>query len=419
MADGWKKVIVTLLIACGLPLVHLPRSQAGDWPQILGPERNGKASGEKLASTWPAGGPRKLWIYKLGSGYAGPAVVGERVVVFHRLADREIVEALDAASGKPVWKATFEANYRGGVNADTGPRCVPLIAEGKVYVFGSAGDLRCVSLAKGEKLWERSLLVDYKGDEGYFGAGSTPILVGGKLLVNVGGRGAGIVALDPATGKTVWNATDEGASYSSPAAVKVNGKDQALFITRYNCVLADPAGGVPKVLFPFGMRGPTVNAATPLVFGGKLFVTSSYGVGARFSSLDSAARSLWANDDTLSSQYSTPVEHNGFLYGTHGREDIGVADLRCVEAASGKVRWTKTGAGVANLILAGDTLLVVGASGRLALVRANPAKYEELATFELVNDVSRALPALSAGRLYVRTGSGDAGGQLHCLAVGQ
>ena len=418
MADGWKKDLATLLLACGLPLLLLARGQAGDWPQILGAERNGKASGEKLSATWPAGGPQKLWTHKLGSGYAGPTVVGERVIVFHRLADSEIVEALDATSGRPVWKATFEANYRGGVNADTGPRCVPLIADGNVYVFGSAGDLRCVSLAKGEKLWERPLLEEYKGDEGYFGAGSTPILVAGKLLVNVGGRGAGIVALDPATGKTAWKATDEGASYSSPTAVKVNGKDQALFITRYNCVLADPAGGAPKVLFPFGMRGPTVNAATPLVFGGKLFVTSSYGVGARFSSLNSAARSLWANDDTLSSQYSTPVEHNGFLYGTHGREDVGVAELRCVEAATGKVRWTKAGYGVANLILADERLLIVGASGRLALARANPAKYEELASHELVRDVSRALPALSGGRLFVRTGSGDSGGQLHCLAVG-
>ena len=117
MADGWKRDFATLLLACGLPLVLVARSQAGDWPQILGPERNGKASGEKLAATWPAGGPRKLWTHKLGSGYAGPAVVGERVIVFHRIDDSEIVEALDATSGKPVWKATFEANYRGGVQS--------------------------------------------------------------------------------------------------------------------------------------------------------------------------------------------------------------------------------------------------------------------------------------------------------------
>jgi outer membrane protein assembly factor BamB len=343
-------------------------------------------------------------------------VSGERVIVFHRVGDSEIAEALDAATGKPMWKATFAANYRGGVDADTGPRCVPLVADGKVYVFGAAGDLRCVALASGDRLWERSLLAEYSADEGYFGAGSTPLLVGGKLLVNVGGRGAGIVALEPATGKTAWKATDEGASYSSPTAVTVNGKEQALFITRYHCVLADPATGAVQVLFPFGKRGPTVNAATPLVFGGRLFATASYGIGAYYAPLSAGSEPVWTNDDTLSSQYATPVESGGFLYGTHGREDVGAAELRCVEAATGKVRWSKPGYGVANLILAGDKLLIVGARGRLALASASPTKYEELASHQLAGDVARALPALAAGRLYVRTGSG--GGQLHCLAVG-
>jgi outer membrane protein assembly factor BamB len=417
MIGLFKRRRLVLALTCGFPLLGAAGVWAGDWSQILGPSRNGQAVAEKLAATWPAGGPTKLWTYKLGSGYSGPAVVGERVIVFHRAGDSERVEAIDVKSGRSVWKADFSATYSGGVDADKGPRCVPLVAAGKVYVFGTAGDLRCVSLAAGEKVWERSLYADYSGDEGYFGAGSTPILVAGKLLVNVGGRGAGIVALDPATGKTVWKASDEGASYSSPTAVKVGGNEQAVFITRYNCVLADPERGAVKTLFPFGKRGPTVNAAAPLVLGGKLFVTSSYGVGANFCSFDAAkAKSLWANDDTLSSQYATPVQHNGFLYGTHGREDIGVAELRCVEAATGKVRWNQKDYGVANLILADDKLLIVGASGRLALAKANPEKYEELASHELVQDVSRALPALAGGRLYVRTG--QQGGQLHCLAVG-
>jgi hypothetical protein len=388
---------------------------AGDWPQILGPARNGQASGEKLAPKWPAGGPKVAWTFKLGSGYAGPAVVGNKVIVFHRLAGQEIVEAIDAASGKSLWKAGFEATYRPGIDPDDGPRCVPLVAEDKVFVFGAAGDLRAVSL-DGKTLWERRLYADYDGDEGYFGAGATPILVGGKLLVNIGGRGAGIVAVDPAIGKTLWKASNEKASYSSPTAVKVGNADQAIFITRMNCVLADPATGKVTTLFPFGRSGPTVNGATPILAGNKLFVTSSYGVGAQLASFDgAAAKEVWANDESLTSQYSTPVEHQGFLYGTHGREDVGVAELRCVEAATGKVRWSKSGYGVANVILAGDKLLIVGVGGRLALASANPAKYEELSSFELVSDVSRALPALSNGRLYVRSGS--KGGKLHCLVV--
>ncbi|MCI0361543.1 MAG: PQQ-binding-like beta-propeller repeat protein [Planctomycetaceae bacterium] len=418
------------LALCGLPLLAAASAWAGDWPQILGPQRSGKATGEKLAAAWPASGPKHLWSHQLGSGYAGPAVVGERVIVFHRVGDSEIVEAVNAKTGQPLWKAGFAATYRRGVDPDEGPRCVPLVADEKVFVFGAAGDLRCVSLAAGEKIWERSLYADYSADEGYFGAGSTPILVAGKLLVNVGGRGAGIVALDPASGKTVWKGSDEDASYSSPAAVSVGGKEQALFITRYNCVLADPSSGVVQKLFPFGERGPTVNAATPLVSGGKLFVTASYGVGARYAALDAApnaatsaalnsatAKTIWGDDDTLSSQYATPVLHNGFLYGTHGREDVGVAQLRCVEAATGKVRWNQEGYGVANVILAEDMLLIVGARGRLALAKASSAKYEELASCELVQGVSRALPALSGGRLYVRTGSGKQGGKLHCLGV--
>lgn len=417
MMSRVRRLALLLALAYGTPLVSGTSLRAGDWPQILGPSRNGQAASEKIAAAWSDDGPATLWTYPLGSGYAGPAIVGERVIVFHRDGRSDVIEALSVQTGKSLWKKDFETTFRPTYNPDDGPRCVPLVADGKVYVFGAAGDLRCVSLAAGDKLWERSLYADYSGDEGYFGAGSTPILVGGRLLVNVGGRGAGIVALDPATGKTLWKASDEEASYSSPTAAKIGGVEQALFVTRYNCVLADPTAGTVTKLFAFGKRGPTVNAASPLVLGGKLFVTSSYGVGANCCTLDAAkAKSLWANDDTLSSQYSTPVELDGFLYGAHGREDIGVAELRCVEAATGKVRWSKAGYGVANLILADDKLLIVGASGRLALAKANPAKYEELAAHELVQDVSRALPALANGRLFVRTGMG--GGKLYCLKVG-
>jgi outer membrane protein assembly factor BamB len=389
----------------------------GDWPQILGPNRNGHAENELIAERWPATGPKVLWRYPLGSGYAGMAVVGERLVAFQRVAQSERIECLNSASGQSLWKADFPTTYRGGIDPDTGPRCVPLIAEGSVFVFGAAGDLHAVNLENGERLWSRSLYADYRGDEGYFGAGSTPILVSGKLIVNVGGRGAGLVAIDPATGKTLWQAGDEAASYSSPASARVGNQDKAVFITRLNCILVDPADGRITTLFPFGMRGPTVNAATPLILGSKIFTTSSYGIGAAFALLvDAPATPIWTNDNTLSSQYATPVEHNGYLYGIHGREDQGVAELRCIEAASGKVQWKKTGFGVAHIILAGETLLIQKTDGQICLAVADPAKHRELATARVSSQPTRALPALSKGRLFVRTGSG--GGELICLDVG-
>jgi outer membrane protein assembly factor BamB len=413
-----KLAWVQALVLTGLLNLIAPPVRGGDWPQILGPHRKGKAVEERLAESWPAAGPKVLWKQRLGSGYAGPAVQGDSVIVFHREEGSERVECLDTASGKRKWLVDFAANYRGGVNEDLGPRCVPLISSGTVYVFGAAGDLHAVALDSGKKLWSRALYTEYRGDEGYFGAGTTPILIGGRLLINVGGRDAGLVALDPGTGKTIWKATQEAASYASPTAAQVDGQEQAIFVTRLNCLLVSPASGEATTLFPFGQRGPTVNAATPLVFGGKLFTSSSYGVGAVLASLDGrSAKAVWKNDDTLSSQYATPVEQDGFLYGIHGREDVGVAELRCVEAATGKVRWKQEGYGVAHAILADGKLLLQGAGGRVALAVADPARYRELASAQVSREATRALPALAYGRLYVRTGVG--GGELLCLQVGR
>jgi outer membrane protein assembly factor BamB len=412
----WGRTAQILLAATGV--LGVSNAWGGDWPQILGPSRNGKAVGERLLDQWPATGPKVLWKSSLGSGYSGPAVMGNRVVVFHRLAAIERVECFDAGTGKSQWKADFQATYRGGVNPDTGPRCVPLIVGENVYAFGAAGDLHAIALKDGHKLWSRALYEDYRGNEGYFGAGTTPLIVAGKLLVNVGGRGAGLVALDPATGKTLWKSTDEGASYSSPIEVQIGNKAKAIFITRLNCTLVDPPSGEMKTLFPFGQRGPTVNAAMPLLFDGKLLTTASYGIGAVCASLTAdGAKPIWQNDDALSSQYATPVEHEGYLYGTHGREDVGVAELRCIEAATGKVRWSQADYGVAHVILADGKLLLQKYDGHIALAAPDTNKYRELATAQITSEPTRALPALADGRLYVRVGSG--GGELLCLQVGK
>ena len=174
----WKQV---LLIAAFAPVVI----EAGDWPQILGPNRNGSAVDEAPVSAWPSAGPPRLWGIEVGSGFAGPAVAGNRIVLFHRVRNMERIECLDAATGKSEWHTDFAADYRPGVNPDNGPRCVPLIHGSQIFVFGAAGNLHCVQLADGRKVWSRDAYTEFGGQEGYFGAGSTPIVVDQKLLVNV------------------------------------------------------------------------------------------------------------------------------------------------------------------------------------------------------------------------------------------
>jgi outer membrane protein assembly factor BamB len=385
-------------------------AMAGDWPQIHGPHRNGSAE-EELLTPWPPTGPPTKWTKELGQGYAGVAVQGSRVIAFHRTGDLERIEALAAQTGEVLWQADFPATYRGGINPDTGPRCVPLIHDDKVYVFGAAGDLHCVSTSEGQKIWSRQTAEEFNALEGYFGAGSTPIVAGGRLLVNVGGRDqAGVVAFDLNSGEMLWKSTDERASYSSPAMVDFDGAPHVVFVTRLNTILVDPRNGTVRTQFPFGQRGPTVNAAAPLLFGDRLFVTAAYGIGARLVRLDETGFSeVWSNDESMSSQYPTPVHRQEYLYGVHGREDVGVAELRCIHAASGEVRWSVPDFGMAHVILAKNRLLIQTIDGRLILAVASPERFQSLASARVSSAATRALPALANGHLYVRSNAGNRG----------
>ncbi len=381
-------------------------SVAGDWPQILGPHRNGIADGERLAASWPKGGPKIVWQRDVDDGVAGVAVAGGKAVLFHRSGDQELVEAMDAATGKVLWKAAFATRFRAEVGAaGNGPRCVPLIHQNRVVVFGAGGDLHCLALDSGKEIWSRAALREFAAPAGYFGVGSSPIVEGTKLIVNVGGSrsNAGLVAFDIATGKTVWQATDEQASYSSPTAVTLDGVRHVIFVTRYNVVSINPDSGAVRFRFPFGARGPTVNGATPLVIDGHVFVSSSYGVGAAFAKISGdGAQTVWTNDETMSSQYPTAIHKDGFLYGIHGRQDAGVADLRCVEAKTGKVMWTERGFGMATLILADGKLVIAKTDGELVLAEPSPQRFHSLASARAFPSTVRALPALANGRLYVR-----------------
>ncbi len=416
-AANTYRLLVSLVLTAFCSLNIGTKGVAGDWPQILGPNRNGAAVDEKPLEAWPASGPKVNWSFPIGTGYAGPVVVGDQVIVFHRVGDIERVESIDIVKGKSVWKTDYVATYSGGFNPDTGPRCVPLVSGGRIFVFGAAGDLHALKLTDGKKIWSRDTGKDYPNPGSYFGSGSAPIVAGKNLLLNVGGRQAGIVAFDLETGTTVWKKTDERASYSSPTKTVVEGQEQVIFVTRMNTMAVDPKTGEELFLFPFGARGATVNAATPLVFDNHLFVSSSYGVGGHLARLTkNSATKIWANDNSMSSQYTTCVHKGGFLYGTHGREDMGIGELRCIEAKTGTVKWAAPGFGVAHTILVGDHLLMLTNKGHLALVAASPSQYKLLASAQLTPNSTRAMPAFAQGRLVFRDND-NSGGTLKCLTL--
>jgi outer membrane protein assembly factor BamB len=389
---------------------------AGDWPQILGPTRNGQAAAdERLAATWPKDGPAIRWQRKVGRGFASIALVDGKAVVFHRQGNEQVVEAFAADSGKPLWRSARATRYVSSISDDDGPRATPVIHEGRVYCLGADGELFCLALDSGKETWVRHLPADFEIPDSYFGAGSTPLVAADKLLVNVGGRGrAGIVAFGMADGKTLWQATDDAASYSAPIAATVGGKQHAIFVTRLRVVSLDPADGAVRLSFAFGKRGPTVNAATPLVCDGNLFVTASYGIGAVMTRIEAdRAVDVWRGDESMSSQYTTCVYHDGVLYGCHGRADQPPAHLRAVDAKTGRVLWSEDGFGVAHLIAADEKLLAVKDDGTLVLFAPSKKEFRQLASAKVLDGTTRAIPALSGGKLYVRDAD-----TLKCLEVG-
>src|SRR5262245_29048872 len=282
---------------------------ATDWPQYLGPNRNGTYAGPPLLETWGPSGPKVVWRKQVGQAFAGPAVVQNRVLLFHRVGNEEVLESLDAKTGASMWRYAYPTTYRDDFGFDEGPRAVPVVADGIVYTFGAQGQLHAVDLAKGTRVWSEDTMKRFNVPKGYFGAGGSPLVDGGRVIANIGGDKAGVVAFEAKTGKVVWTATDDDASYSSGMAATIGGRRSAIFLTRDSLVGLDPMSGAIHFQRRWRARNNnSVNAATPLVVGDSIFVSSEYGPGAGVLRVEgSKLVDVWASDEVMSNHYMTSV----------------------------------------------------------------------------------------------------------------
>lgn len=383
--------------AYAIALLLLPVS---DWPQLLGPDRNGTYSGAEVA---PGAAPTRIWEKTVGQGFSAPVVSEGRLILFHRLGARETVEALDAKSGKPLWKFDYPTAYRDDFGFDEGPRATPTVAAGRVLTFGAEGKLHALDARTGAVVWSVDTHQKFGGKKGFFGAASSPLVEENRVLQNVGGASAGIVAFEVTSGKLLWTSTRDEASYASPVLATIDGRRLALFFTRNGLVGLEPATGDVRLQFPFRSRSQaSVNAATPLVIGDAIFLSASYETGAAL--LRAAGGSLkpvWSSDEALSNHYATSVHHQGYLYGFHGRQEFGQS-FRAIELQTGKVAWSVDRFGAGTVTLAGSTLVIVRESGELVLAPASPQEFRPASRAPLLSGTIRAYPALANGHLYVR-----------------
>ena len=387
---------------------------AEDWPQFLGPRRDGTYQGKALPK-WPANGPKLLWKKNVGAGFAGPAVVNGKLYLFHRQNEKEILECMDAAKGTVIWKSIADAAYMDQFGFDNGPRAVPTVHDGSVYTLGANGVVRSTDARKGRLNWTIDCRKKFGADKGFFGFACAPLVHGKNLLLNISGKKGGIIALDTASGKLRWIATQDEASYASPIIANFNNTPQALFFTRAGLASINPADGAVNFTHPWqpAIRA-SVNACTPVAAGNLIFISTSYSKGATVLAVNGKKiETVWSNDTSLSCHYSSVVHHDGFLYGFHGRQERG-GELRCVEMKTGKVQWNLPGLRAGSVMLAGTELLIFTERGELLRGKANPKFFRATARVQLMGATVRAYPALANGKLYLRNGR-----QLLCAQVGE
>jgi outer membrane protein assembly factor BamB len=414
------------------------RQSGADWPSFLGPRRDGTST-ERGIAPWPPAGPRRVWERELAESYATCSIQRGRLFLFDRPGAKFRLNCLNAETGAELWTTEYASDYSDGYGAGNGPRCCPVVDDDRVYTFGPDGLLHCFRSVDGALVWKKNTSDEFGVVSNFFGVGSTPIVEGDLLIALIGGSppgspnimsgetrgaGSGIVAFDKRTGAVKYKLTDELASYSSPTTATINGRRWGFVHARGSLVGFDPATGKVDFQYPWRARSiTTVNIANPVVAGDLLFVSEAYGIGSavirvRPGGYDPVWEDGRKRDRAMMSYWNTPVHVGGFLYGSNGMNAD--ADLRCVEMATGKVKWTAPDVRQCSLLGVDGHLVGLGEDGVLYLLNANPDKCEVLARTlmldpkgqPLLQSPARAAPVLSHGLLYLRGSS-----RLVCLEL--
>jgi len=378
------------------------QSASFDWPQWRGPDRNGLSKETGLLSQWPRSGPAVAWsAAMLGAGYGSIAVQGDRVYVQGMRNRQSVVSTLNRADGKVVWVRIL--GPAGDNDRGPGPRSTPTIDADRVYALSETGDLACLRAADGTVIWQRNILKEFQGGNPNWLLSESPLIDGDHVIVTPGGRGAGVVALDKMSGKTVWVSKElsDGAGYSSPIVADVGGVRTIMAFT------ADAGVGVRasdgKLMWRnSSASNGTANIATPLYSDGKVFFTSSYGAGGallglRVSGNEVRAQEIYFTRD-MRNHHGGVVLVNGYIYGYND------SILTCLEFASGKMVWRDRSVGKGAVTYADGHLYILSEDNVVGLVEATPAGYREKGRFSIADQglPSWAHPVVSGGRLYIR-----------------
>jgi len=385
----------------GLLLITLATStQAQDWPQWRGVNRDAKVTGFTAPKKWPDHLNQK-WKIDVGQADATPALVGDKLYVFSRQETDEVTECLDAATGKQLWIDKYTAKAATGpAGGHPGPRSSPAVGEGKVVTLGVRGTLSCLDAATGKVLWRKD---EFPGWPKFF-TSLSPIIVNGLCVAHLGGSTNGtIVAYNLADGTHKWHWTGDGPAYDSPVLMTVGDTTLIVLQTDKKIVALNAADGTAAWQADFAPKGMAHNTATPIVNGQTLIYTGAgrgtVAVKLQKSGEAVTAQELWKNPD-LAPQFASPVLKDGLLYGLSQR-----GQFYCINAQTGKTAWVEEDAsrgGFGSIVDAGPVLLALTPKSELIVFQPSDKAYTQLASIKVADEPTYGYPVVAGNRIFVQ-----------------
>jgi outer membrane protein assembly factor BamB len=397
-----NRTLIRAAIVGGLLASGAATLPAQDWPQWRGANRDAKVDSFKAPAAWPAQLTPK-WKQTVGLGDTTPALVGDRLFVLSRVDAEENVICLNAADGKEIWRQKYEAPAVSGPSsrAHGGPRSSPAVADGKVVTFGVTGILTCWNAADGKQLWQKPAT----GWPQYY-TGSSPLLVDGMCVAQVGGAsGGGVAAYDLQSGAEKWRWNGAGPGYASPVVMTVEGTKMVVALTDRSVVGIGLADGKVVWQTAFAAMGMAYNAATPIVDGDTL-IYAGQGRGTHAMKVAKqgdtfSTTEVWSAPDT-SPQFNTAVLKDGFLYGLTQQNAF-----YCINAKTGAVAWSNmanrgTPSGYGSVVDAGSVLLALTPGSQLYVVQPTDKAYTQVASIKVADTPTYAYPVISGNRVFIR-----------------
>lgn len=389
------------LIAAVLCLQLAGMVRADDWPRFRGPHQNGISSETNWNWDWPANGPKRLWKASVGQGFSSVAVANGRVFTLGSEGDTATIYCLDASSGKEIWKHSYpeplNAHYYEGGTSTT-----PTIEGEIAYVLGRQGEMFAFNAATGKILWQKNVAQEIGAKVPEWGFAGAPLVEGRSLILNMGSAG---VAINKQNGKVIWASTNGPAAYASPLPFNASQQRPGLILSHRELVAVDMKNGKELWRFPFQTEYDT-NATDPLIYGGRIFLSSHSQPGLLLKVLDGRPEVMWRSEDTRV-HMNAGVFFQDHMYVFHGSAGK-PGDLRCLDLRSGEVKWKQAGLGVGALSGAvPNKLIVLSEKGELLVVEATPEGFKPLARAQVLGGKCWTAPVLANGKIFARNAKGD------------